>query len=141
MFELKHIKPLSDWLEYRLVTDLLSPPAVIRVRVRPGHGLDATDAVHDGARKPSTITLSWALAVIEEWELPGLTMDGKPVPCTDAVKKEYTVQLKMLLASRLHDDEPVEETKEGEKPKLRIPKFAASEIVNAALDEKTFLKN
>lgn len=135
MADLKLIEPLSDWIELRLDTHLLPPPGVLRIRVRPGHGLDAMDAFANGDRKLSSLTLSGALAVIAEWDL---TQDGKPWPCTEDIKSRYAVQLKTLLASRIKEDEA---PAVDEKAPVKLAKFAASVILEASLAEETFLKN
>jgi hypothetical protein len=127
MSELKMFKVESGWLEFELDTKLPFDPPVIKVRVRMLTDLDTVDAYGDGARKLSAVTLSRALAAIVEWDL---VQDGKPLPCTDEVKDEYGPQLKMLLAQPL-------KALEG----ATMPRHLAMEILKAAQDEGTFLKN
>jgi len=127
MSELKMFKVESGWLEFELDTKLPFDPPVIKVRVRMLTDLDSVDAYGEGARKLSAMTLSRALAAIVEWDL---VQGGKPLPCTDEVKAECGPQLKVLLAQPL-------KALTGEE----TPRHLAMEILKAAQDEGTFLKN
>jgi hypothetical protein len=125
MAEIRLIEPTTGEIEYHIKTDLLNPP-ILKVKLRPITHLDTVDTYADGVRSISGLGLGRALAAIAEWDL---TLDGKPLPCTDEVKAKYRPWLNLLLAQHLEestDDYPV---------------WLASAIVKVAQDEKSFLKN
>ncbi len=139
MAELKLIEePLSPWIELKLQPGPLPTPDMIRVRVRPASQFDVYGAMAEGDRRMSAVSLTAALDVIADWDF---TVDGKPWPCTEKNKARYARQLKALLACKIKEDAPAEPLKDGEEPKVILPRFAANEILEVALDEKTFLKN
>jgi hypothetical protein len=125
MPDIKQINPVSEWITLTLDTDKMDPP-VLRVRVRLGTELDSGDAYEEGARKASTFLLAQALAVIVEWDL---TLDDKPLLCTEATKREHKDRLWWILAQKITGTDP------------KSPKFAATEILAAAKDSERFLKN
>jgi hypothetical protein len=85
MANLKPVEPLSDWQTYEIENTILDPP-IIRLRLKPVENLAVYDIPQGEEVKRSKIAKELLFESVVEWDL---TMDGKPIPCTDENKRKY----------------------------------------------------
>ncbi len=89
------LAPLSEWIEYRLVTDLLDPP-VLKLRLKPITFYSLVDSVgEDGTFKYGKATEEAVIGAVAGWDLDH---GGVPIPCTEENKAGW---LRPLLAEKV----------------------------------------
>lgn len=85
------MEPLTDWIEYRLVTDRLDPP-VFRCRLRPVTRLNLMDGtpLGDTTFKAGRTLQEVAIEAVAEWDL---AVEGVPIPLTPENKAGWLLPL------------------------------------------------
>ena len=120
MGNIKNLKPLSEWLEYELETDILDPP-VVKFKVRPISGMAGLN-IEEADRSRSSAFIEMVLDAIQEWDLAEA---GEPIPCTKETKQKHATYLRCLLGKKLKDR----------------PGLLGIELAGYAADAENFLKN
>ena len=114
------LQPLSDWLEYALLTSKLDPP-VFRCRLKPVDLFSIMDGADGGPFKVGKVTLEASVEAVAEWDL---CVDGTPIPLTAENKMSW---LRPIIT------EPVANRGEGV--------LLGTAILQDAQNKELFLKN
>lgn len=128
--DLKNITPVSDWIEYELVT---RPPQKIKVKIEHIPGASVFDYIDsDGTPqlKGSEIVFQLVLDAIKEWDL---TLDGKPLAVDQETKEKFRKELSVIF-----DIKVKVEPEEGKKPRVYT---LTSALFEYARNQENFLKN
>ncbi|MBE3131377.1 MAG: hypothetical protein IMZ54_11780 [Acidobacteria bacterium] len=97
----KPMEPLSDWVEYKLKTELLDPP-VFRCRLRPVTELNMLDGMGfiPDLGKMGKATIEVAVEAVAEWDL---AVEGTLIPLTPENKRGWLVP---IIAEEVLEREP-----------------------------------
>lgn len=93
------LEPLSGWMEYPLLTNLLDPP-IFRCRLRPIDFYNLMDGLGGGEIKLGKATMETAIEAIAEWDL---TSNGIPIPPTLENKIAW---IRPIIAEQVADRDP-----------------------------------